>query len=223
MKVLLILSLAFLTSCEGGQSPWFVTLAWKGIKKVLFIDDYAQLRKVADGTRVFDGDKEPKFPKDPDETLEGVDSDSDGLRDDVEIFINERFKTYNERMAWKDWSKKTIDFMLHGGLERVHARGDSQFCIDVINGFDTSMKTHLEMKQVKEVIFSTHERENNNEAQLRYFATNNIYLGDRDGILWPQKFNVCNFEVADKDILRQKINNLDWIKGIIKKRPDFAY
>lgn len=69
--------------------------------------DEEHMIKVADGTRVFFGDKEPTWPLAPKrfETVEGIDSDKDGLRDDVEIYINENFKDENKRNAAIQYAK----------------------------------------------------------------------------------------------------------------------
>lgn len=74
---------------------------WNGISK--------KLGNVANGTRIIDGDPEPKWIGfDETFSISGIDSDSDNLRDDVEIYINVYFDTTNRRKAAKEYSKMYI-------------------------------------------------------------------------------------------------------------------
>jgi hypothetical protein len=52
---------------------------------------------------IIDGELEPPFPnlEKSNETLEGIDLNQNGIRDDVEIWINHNFKTYNYRTIMK--------------------------------------------------------------------------------------------------------------------------
>jgi len=56
---------------------------------------------------IYDGEKEPPMPNllkiVPDEL--GFDSNKNGIRDDVEIWINRTGKNYNERMALRQYAK----------------------------------------------------------------------------------------------------------------------
>jgi hypothetical protein len=55
----------------------------------------------------FDGELEPVFPDDKENSSDyfGVDSNKNGVRDDVEIWINRNFQTRNERMAYKQYQR----------------------------------------------------------------------------------------------------------------------
>lgn len=56
--------------------------------------------------RVIDGDPEPAWPGEAGmKTLEGIDSDKDGVRDDLEIFINYNYDTPDLRNAFKQYVK----------------------------------------------------------------------------------------------------------------------
>lgn len=52
---------------------------------------------------VYDGNPEPPYPdlEEDVKTLEGIDADKDGLRDDLEIWINRNSKDQNERNLWR--------------------------------------------------------------------------------------------------------------------------
>lgn len=55
---------------------------------------------------IFDGVIEPQMPnpKDNDKTLLGADSNNNGIRDDIDIWINRTGKNYNERMALRQYA-----------------------------------------------------------------------------------------------------------------------
>ena len=56
---------------------------------------------------VFDGEIEPPMPNpwENDKTLLGIDTNNNGIRDDIDIWINRTGKTYNERMALRQLAK----------------------------------------------------------------------------------------------------------------------
>jgi len=92
MKVILFISLFFLVSCN----------------------DYQKLMKPAIEAKlndkntkpVFDGEVEPELP-DFDKIVQddvGVDQNKNGIRDDVDIWINRTGKNYNERMAMRQFA-----------------------------------------------------------------------------------------------------------------------
>jgi effector-binding domain-containing protein len=67
---------------------------------------------------VFDGEVEPAMP-DPsenDKTLLGIDSNKNGIRDDIDIWINRTGKTYNERMALRQLAKAYRDEWIAGNM-----------------------------------------------------------------------------------------------------------
>jgi hypothetical protein len=65
--------------------------------------DMEAIRKIKRGTRYVDGDFEPEMPdkEENDKTVGGIDSDKDGVRDDVEIWINYELDTPTKRKALK--------------------------------------------------------------------------------------------------------------------------
>lgn len=60
--------------------------------------------------KVFDGVIEPKFPiSDSEEnSITGVDANNDGIRDDIEIWINRTAESDEIRKSFKDYYRKTI-------------------------------------------------------------------------------------------------------------------
>lgn len=60
--------------------------------------------------QVFDGVMEPAFPdlETDQKTLEGIDANHDGVRDDLEIFINRNFSTWIEREGLKNTVRRSL-------------------------------------------------------------------------------------------------------------------
>lgn len=70
-------------------------------------------KKAGKPNPVFDGVVEPDFPNDKenDKTLEGMDSNHDGVRDDIEIWINRTSKDQNVRKVLKEYYRSEINFL----------------------------------------------------------------------------------------------------------------
>lgn len=55
--------------------------------------------------KIFDGVVEPAIPEHNNETILGVDSNKNRIRDDIDIWINRYGQSYNERMAMRQYAK----------------------------------------------------------------------------------------------------------------------
>ena len=64
--------------------------------------------------QVFDGELEPRMPDDDenDKTLEGIDANKNGIRDDVEIYINRRFDDPDYRRAFKQYAQMLQNWLI---------------------------------------------------------------------------------------------------------------
>ncbi|MBI2520138.1 MAG: hypothetical protein HYV97_06965 [Bdellovibrio sp.] len=173
-------------------------------------DQVGHLRKVADGTRIFDGDSEPKYPVDQFSPLEGVDTDKDGLRDEVEAFINERFKTYNERMAWKSYARRAQTFMLDGGGENYRLVLKALFCANLLNGLKVDDYQMVNRRYIDAFILSTYERIDKDNFHSNAMSADGSYAKsseetDPDKLL-PLRFSVCDFDVQNTKEITKKLN-----------------
>jgi hypothetical protein len=67
---------------------------------------------------VFDGEAEPTMPdpKENDKTVLGIDTNNNGIRDDIDIWINRTGKTYNERMALRQLARAYREEWIAGNL-----------------------------------------------------------------------------------------------------------
>ena len=101
LSFLLILSLQ-LTSCLSGSDYYRDRIE-------PFLKDLKPNYK----PQVYDGVMEPEeFPDliEDQKTLEGIDSNKDGVRDDLEIFINRNFNTWIERDNLKNTVRRAPEF-----------------------------------------------------------------------------------------------------------------
>ncbi len=104
-KVLLISTLLLTQSCSWFESKYDKLM--NPIKKIKLAE-----KKAGKPNPVFDGVVEPDFPdeKENNKTLEGVDSNQDGVRDDIEIWINRTAEDADLRAALKEMYRKEIAF-----------------------------------------------------------------------------------------------------------------
>jgi hypothetical protein len=110
--------------------------------------------------RVFDGEVEPDFPNESqnDETLLGVDSNNNGIRDDVEIWINFIGHDYNHRMALKMLAKSEVKRLVAGDkkdrvLKTQAAKDywDAFLCVHFIE--NSALGNHNHPSEVLDKIF----------------------------------------------------------------------
>lgn len=77
----------------------------------------------AKNRRMINGIYEPLFPdlnKDQ-ETLLGIDSNHDGIRDDIELWINRKYKADEEIMAAKNYARTFKDILLFENVSQAKA------------------------------------------------------------------------------------------------------
>ena len=83
------------------------------------ISDAREAKLKNNEARIFDGELEPPFPKasENDRTLEGVDVNNNGVRDDVEIWINYVGTDSNHRRALKQQARATLKMLQNAGAD----------------------------------------------------------------------------------------------------------
>lgn len=93
----------FVSSCTLGQAGYDELMKKTQDKKI----NEERLGKIA---LSYDGYTEPPFPvaKSKDSTIYGVDSNRDGVRDDIEIWINRNAETAEIRKAFKDYYRSAL-------------------------------------------------------------------------------------------------------------------
>lgn len=136
MKLLMaFLFVIFSVNSFSSESAYQKILA--PIKKIKLAE-----KKSGNSNPVFDEVKEADLPDEllNNKTLEGIDSNNDGVRDDVEIWINRKAEDEFVRWALKDYYKKLIAVLnsveQKQKLEEIKARStefnDSVYCTFVM-------------------------------------------------------------------------------------------
>jgi hypothetical protein len=205
MKVLLLISILTLSSCSFFESDY----------ERLIKDVRAQKLKEKQQripNPVFEGITEPDFPNEEEnnKTFEGVDANKDGIRDDIEIWINRISEDKEVRIATKHYYKMRMTF-LRGVLENStvekntnnHVKsGDALFCLlksfgKRRNEFLTS--NHLEIETVR--IDEMFELLHNNILRKNVFQKSE-YIKLNPYVIDPEKkYNNCS-----------KDNDLNYLK-----------
>lgn len=113
-NLLLILALLLTQSCSWFESDYDKLMG--PIKKIKIAE-----KKAGKPNPTFDGVIEPDFPdeKENNKTLEGVDSNHDGVRDDIEIWINRTAEDEYVRIELKEYYQKL--FAMHAILADPNA------------------------------------------------------------------------------------------------------
>jgi hypothetical protein len=162
MKFLFFGILLFCSSCQNKYEK----LDLMSMKEVMKIKQAEQGEQ-----KTFDDDPEPAMPdlKKNEETVAGIDADNDGIRDDVEIWINRNFKTANERRAFKQYAGVQMQWIIkkqNGGsdeeMRNMHQPlSESMDCIIyVLKGFegDSLKGIHLLRDIIRQLIINTDMR-----------------------------------------------------------------
>lgn len=90
-----------LCSCSTIQAPYKKVKVWNERRVI------RNAQESEDAPKIFDGEVEPRMPSnwDNDSTLPGIDANNNGVRDDVEIWINRRWKSSGLRKAFKQYAR----------------------------------------------------------------------------------------------------------------------
>lgn len=121
------------------------------------------------GKEIFDGDPEPKRPplEESVKGVFGVDSDDDGVRDDVEIWINRYFDDSLKRKAYKEYYRHHALKLVYTQnkerekLEEVVDESDTFLSACILRLYDPSVGAHKKTKNQKvmhEVFVNTKTR-----------------------------------------------------------------
>lgn len=132
------------------------------------------------------------FPKDPgsagDKTLEGIDSDKDGVRDDLQRWIFARYPDdLKKRKALtqfaKDFQKECSETVQE---KEINIRSDESFkamaCAEFVFGID---QAYLEMDLV------TAKTINTNERTKKYFQNDLVFSGHNFGSNFESDGSTC--------------------------------
>lgn len=154
---------------------------------------------------VFDGEVEPSIPNraENDKTILGIDSNKNGIRDDIDIWINRTALDYNERMAMRQYAKayqykiKVSEMNLKDeATKAVQGVADASVCISTFEYLRTNEilldKEYDLALEMQKIIFNQKSRFLNNEFYNRY--------GTIVSFTNPNKpYLNCKFNIVNRD------------------------
>ncbi|QDK42953.1 hypothetical protein DOM21_16140 [Bacteriovorax stolpii] len=155
----------------------FIILSIALVKHFFFYDVYEREMSKAEKARleIVDGYKTPPMPdKDQnDKDALGIDSNNNGVRDDIEIWINYAGKNYNERMALRQlaadlqYEAKVFSGDINAKIVShvVSVVYTSVLCVDHVLGFKNS----------KEMIRLMRELYKNTKLRTKIFERDNEF------------------------------------------------
>lgn len=193
---LLILVLMFtLLGCEGDEYRKLMEPALKA--------------KLADKNPhpVFDGEEEPPIPteKELNDSFLGVDKNKNGIRDDIDIWINRTGKNYNERMAMRQLARADQDFVKaavekrESDAERLWNKSEeASYCIAVI--FPSG--EHKGINRIMRFKLRTLLASSNKMAVLLIrFGENITKTGVNRWGRHEDKYRFCEFKIENQEVV----------------------
>mgnify|MGYP003640090118 CR=1 FL=1 len=196
---ILVLPIIVIGCVEKKQEPELKTDA---LRSKHFLEFYYPKATYTPG--VYDGNPEPPYPdlEEDVKTLEGIDADKDGLRDDLEIWINRNGKDENERNLWRMYVRFNTDTIKSKLVKKdkglIVLRGDQLTiaCGELIFSEDFE-RLHKLKRQLLSFIENSIERKN------FYLKTANAASPFNGGFATSKEIMLmskcfCSFKIKDK-------------------------
>lgn len=161
----------------------------------------ARENKTKVGRQIIDGEEEPPFPDESEnnKTLQGVDVNKNGIRDDVDIWINFVGKDRNHRMALKQIAKKLQKIMDVGGGNSKESKEqivqevyDADSCVSFFERGDLYEMTAS--SKVTDLLFNTNIRI---DAYKKFHDRVLVYRSSKQGSFNKVEYYFCDFEVEN--------------------------
>lgn len=169
----------------------------KGLEGNLYLNQAFAIKKESN-IKEFDGFVEPDIPAENDSLL-GIDNNKNGIRDDVEIWINRSEDTYNKRMSLRQLAadlqylldsaeKDNVDLISHA----TSVTYSSSICVTyVFNGRDG----YDVVKKLREVVFNSRKRL---KALENIEKHNFVYGTIIKDLSTKDDYRSCNFRLKNK-------------------------
>ena len=168
----------------------------------------ARDNKEKKGVQFFDGEKEPEFPeaKENNQTILGVDNNKNGIRDDIDVWINYTAKDKNQRMALRQLATKLQKIMNYDErVAKVVKEGvasevwEAMICLSF---FERGKKAEeLLFPKLSDVIFNSEKRI---DAYKRFHYRGLVYGSNRDDARGEKEYLLCDFKIENlQDILKR--------------------
>lgn len=156
--------------------------------------------------RVVDGDYEPPAPhfweEYDDESVEGVDADNDGLRDDIERKINDLADTPNRRKAFKQYFKTLYEAQKYAvyidhmekSKKKFHELGYDRSCV-AFYYLNSKGRKLDDFYDIKDKIYRLLK---NSTERKRVYKNADKNLAGGVFRLHPEDKKNCKFEIDNK-------------------------
>jgi len=200
------------------MKKWLLGVSLGGIVLAynLYPSDYDKLMKPVIAAKkltphfIVDGEEEPLWPDEDlnSQTILGVDSNKNEVRDDVEIWINRTIADSNDRKAWKQYARsytrelvaapemnKELSFSL---TQKTEEADDCESTIFFFPGkvTDEKINLHLQLfKKIKTIILHPEFRDKADTLRFNLLA-GKVVGGIYHDLENPFKF--CDFKVEIK-------------------------
>ena len=179
------------------------------------MSDAIKVQKEHPEQKVFDGEVEPSMPnKDKnDKTILGIDTNKNGIRDDVDIWINRTGIDYNERMAMRQFARTKQDIFkvcknLNYDKMTLNEIAKANYQISEVLVASSYAKTCLaavsDFNRSKDYVFSRLQKllENNH---VRNYCIVEIHKFNFPFTLEVREFHKdCNFKIENEQIVIKK-------------------
>lgn len=195
-----------LTSCFGKkQMP---EVATDSTRPKHFLEFYYPKATYTPG--VYDGNPEPPYP-DLDEdvkTLEGIDADKDGLRDDLEIWINRISKDENERNLWRQTVRMKTGVILSKesdkdkGLKFLRADNIKVACGELLFA-ENSSEMFEKSSKLTRFILNTKNREKYHTITTNAASPYHGGFATAEESLFMAKC-FCQFDISNEQKVKEK-------------------
>jgi hypothetical protein len=161
---------------------------------------------------VFEGEAEPSIP-DEDEnnkTLLGIDQNKNGIRDDVDIWINRSAKNYNELMALRQAARAYQDYLKvveQNQTEKAEVTMNAFLrgilCVEVIYFHPNNPNNRFIIETYLKKLLN-HPRVRHNRAISFYKYI--ILVGPGDFGPYEDSYQACTFNLKNKDDVIKNYN-----------------
>ncbi len=170
--------------------------------------------KLADvnSTPVFDGETEPKIPNnfENNQSILGIDSNKNGIRDDIDIWINRIGLDYNERMAMRQyarakqfWLKICSNKLINDVMKAEDNLANSSTCLNALSDYQHKKNRYTE-KLLDELTLNIGKRDCGDFYKKNSSVVTIVNGGD-------PHLN-CSFKIENLDHVIKSYNQWDRIR-----------
>lgn len=194
-KLLVMVAMVFLGSCKEYDK---------------IISDAEEFKKSHPEKRVVDGEIEPDIPneKENNRTLLGVDANKNGIRDDIDIWINYVGFNYNHRMSLRQFAREEVKRLVAGASENTSAYEqvakdfyDASQCAEYIE-FGKYIGEKSPSSQIIQLTYNTAIRRKGYE---QFHRSTLVYKSNLENLYTIEAYRACQFKIENlQDLIKKR-------------------